>query len=98
MPPPPVPVRPALTVLNNSRIPDLAAGAAARYRSAGWPVRLVGSFRGRIVATTVYYAAGQREQARQVAAQFGVPRVLPRFAGLPGSGLTVVVTRDRTGT
>ena len=36
----------------------------------------------------------QRQQAREVAAAFGIPRVLPRFAGLPGSGLTVVVTRD----
>lgn len=93
-PAPPVAVRPTLTVLNNSRIPRLAEQAAVRYRAAGWPVGVVGSFRGRIVATTVYYAPGGREQAREVAARFGVPRVLPRFAGLPGFGLTVVVTRD----
>lgn len=90
----PPPVRLPLTVLNNSRIPDLAATAAARYRAAGWPVLSVGSFRGRIVRSTVYYAAGERDQARAVAAAFGLPRVLPRFAGLPGQGLTVVVTRD----
>lgn len=88
------PARPLLTVLNNSRIPTLAERAAARYRAAGWPVAVVGSFGGRIVATTVYYAPGQRSQAQAVAAQFGVPRVLPRFAGLPGRGLTIVVTRD----
>ena len=93
-PPPAGPVQPALTVLNNSRIPTLAQTAAGRYRAGGWPVATIGSFRGRIVATTVYYLPGQRQQAREVAAAFGIPRVLPRFAGLPGSGLTVVVTRD----
>lgn len=92
--PPAAPVQPALTVLNNSRIPTLAQTAAGRYRAGGWPVATIGSFRGRIVATTVYYLPGQRQQAREVAAAFGIPRVLPRFAGLPGSGLTVVVTRD----
>ena len=92
--PPAGPVQPALTVLNNSRIPTLAQTAAGRYRAGGWPVATIGSFRGRIVATTVYYLPGQRQQAREVAAAFGIPRVLPRFAGLPGSGLTVVVTRD----
>ncbi len=85
---------PALTVLNNSRVPTLGQSAASRYRAAGWPVETVGSFRGRIVATTVYYLPGQRGQAYEVAAAFGIPRVLPRFVGLPGNGLTVVVTRD----
>ncbi len=86
--------RPALTVLNNSRIPSLAERQAARLRAAGWPVDVVGNFAGRIAATTVYYAAGQREQAAAVAVKIGARRVLPRFAGLPGRGLTVVVTRD----
>jgi len=84
----------ALTVLNNSTRTGLAARAAARYRAAGWPVKLVGSFRGRLTETTVYYDPGQQPSAAALAKAFpGITRVLPRFPGLPGSGLTVVLTR-----
>ena len=84
----------AVTVLNNSRFTGLAWRAAARYRAAGWPVAATGNFRGRLRATTVYFEAGQQPSAVRFAQQFGVARVLPRFAGLPGYGLTVVLTRD----
>ncbi len=92
-PSPPAP--PALLVLNNSRRPGLARRAARLFEDAGWPVRGTGNFTGRIPVTTVYYPDGQATLARRVAARFpGVRRVAPRFAGLPGSGLTVVVTRE----
>lgn len=84
-----------LTVLNNSRRPSLADRAAAQYRAGGWPIAKVGNFTGRLVSTTLYYGPGQEAAARHLAAQFvGIKRVLPRFRGLPGSGLTVVLTRD----
>lgn len=86
--------KPALTVLNNSNRAGLAKRAAAGYAAAGWPIRITGSFRGRVSVTTVYYAPGQ--QASAVALQKAFPaigRVRPRFVGLPGSGLTVVLTR-----
>ncbi len=93
-------VRPAVapklpvTVLNNSRLTGLARRAAARYRAGGWPVAVIGNFTGRLRATTVYFAPGQQGSASRFAKQFGVTRVLPRFPGLPGYGLTVVLTRD----
>jgi hypothetical protein len=103
-PPPPAPApvearpaadEPPLLVLNNSRIPGLAERAARRFEAGGWPVRDTGSLRGRIRATTVYYPSGQRAAAEELARRFPeVRRVLPRLAGLPGTGLTVVVTRD----
>lgn len=90
----PAPALPVLTVLNNSRITGLAHRAAAQFAAAGWPVGTIGNFTGRIAATTVYYPPGLRSAAEQLAARFpGLTRVLPRFAGLPGSGLTVVLTR-----
>ena len=91
---PAAPSRPAVTVLNNSRITRLADRAAARFEAQGWPVAETGNYRGRLSVTTVYWAAGQQEAAERFAAAFVVPRVLPRPAGLPGSGLTVVLTRD----
>jgi hypothetical protein len=84
-----------VTVLNNSRIHNLAADAAKRFRAGGWPVPTTGNYSGGVIATTtVYYAPGQLGSAQRFARQFGIGRVLPRFAGLPGHGLTVVLTRD----
>ncbi|HET6909772.1 MAG TPA: LytR C-terminal domain-containing protein [Mycobacteriales bacterium] len=91
----PVAARPPVTVLNNSRRQGLAAHVAAQVRAAGWPVRRTGNFTGRIAETTLYYAPGQRAAAHDLAAAMSqIRRVLPRFAGLPGTGLTLVVTRD----
>ena len=93
-PKPPV-ARPPLTVLNNSRYTGLAARAAEKFRAAGWPIRETGNAGGRFRTTTVYYEPGQRAAAEALARRFpDIRRVLPRFAELPGRGLTVVVTRD----
>ena len=84
-----------VTVLNNSRISHLAARVAADLAARGWPVRKTGNFTGRIRSTTVYYDKGQRAAAQRLAHEFSqIRRVEPRFAGLPGRGLTLVVTRD----
>jgi hypothetical protein len=92
--PAPAPSHPPLTVLNNSRITGLAHRAAARFAEGGWQIALIGNFTGRLWETTVFYAAGQQAAAEQLARQFpGLTRVQPRFVGLPGSGLTVVLTR-----
>jgi hypothetical protein len=85
----------ALTVLNNSNRAGLAKRAAARFAAAGWPIKLTGGFRGRVTATTVYYAPGQQASALALQRAFpAIERVRPRFAGLPGSGLTVVLIRS----
>jgi len=86
-----------VTVLNNSRRQHLASHVAAELAAKGWPIRKTGNFTGRIKATTVYYAPGQRAAAERLAREFGqIRRVEPRFRGLPGTGLTLVVTRDWT--
>jgi len=91
--PAPAPIVP-VTVLNNSRVKGLADRAAARFRAGGWPVPATGNYRRTLAATTVYFPPGGRASAQRFARQFGIDRVVPRFAGLPGSGLTVVLTRD----
>lgn len=84
-----------VTVLNNSRRTGLAHRAAAQVAAGGWPIKQIGNFTGRIRISTVYYAPGQAQVAHKFAHQFSaVQRVLPRFHGLPGSGLTLVVTRE----
>jgi hypothetical protein len=85
----------AVTVLNNSTIQHLAARAADQLRARSWPIRLVGNYRGRLPVSTLYYLPGQQDAARLLAREFpAVERVLPRPEHLPGSGLTLVVTRD----
>ena len=88
----------ALTVLNNSNVEGLAKRSAARFEAAGWPIKLTGSFRGRIPVTTAYYAPGQQASALLLQREFpAIERVRPRFDTLPGSGLTVVLTRTYSG-
>jgi hypothetical protein len=85
----------AVTVLNNSRIQHLAARAAQQLREKNWPIRLVGNYRGRLPVSTLYYLQGQHDVAQLLAKEFpAVQRVLPRPDGLPGKGLTLVVTRE----
>ncbi len=93
----PAVTRPALTVLNNSTITGLGAASAQRFESAGWRVQQVGSLTGRYRVSTVYYAPGQLDAARLLARQFpSIGDIEPRSNAplLPGTGLTVVVTRD----
>lgn len=86
-----------LTVLNNSTIHHLAARAAEDFHAKGWPIAAVGNFTGRISETTVYYDPGNAKQhaaARLLVSEFPkITRISERFEGLPGHGLTVVVTR-----
>jgi len=84
-----------VTVLNNSRRSGLGHEVAAEVRAKGWPIEKVGNYRGRLAMTTVFYAAGQLPQARELAREFPqIRRIEPRPADLPGQGLTLVVTRD----
>jgi cytoskeletal protein RodZ len=99
---PPATAQPAVakvpvTVLNNSRRNGLGREVAAEVHAKGWPIAQVGNYRGRLAVTTVFYAPGQLPQARELAREFPqIKRIEPRFAGLPGHGLTLVVTRDWT--
>jgi hypothetical protein len=83
-----------VTVLNNSRIYHLAAQVAAEVRDRGWPIARVGNFTGRLPQTTLFYLPGQYGVARALAADFGgITSLQPRPRWLPGSGLTLVLTR-----
>jgi hypothetical protein len=86
-----------LTVLNNSTISGLASQSAEEFHARGWPIASVGNFTGRVAETTAYYTPGvekERLAAKKLAGQFpGITRISERFDGLPGSGLTVVLTR-----
>ena len=88
--------RPAITVLNNSRVTGLARRAAEDFARGGWRIAGTGNLSGRLPRTTVYYGPGQLAAATALRRQFpAIEDMAPRYAGLPGEGgLTVVVTRD----
>lgn len=94
--PAPTAVRPAVLVLNNSRVTGLAAKAAGDFRTKGWRITGTGNLAGRLPRTTVYYGPSQQEAATELKRAFpAIVDMAPRYAGLPGEGgLTVVVTRD----
>lgn len=99
---PPAPAFLPVTVLNNS--PDLTAGLATRVAAAleagGWPiVELINYNEIQLDATTALFTAGNAAEeaaARALVTQF--PEIsggaVPRFDGLPGSGLTVAAVGD----
>ncbi len=84
-------------MLNNSTVEGLGASAAAKFAAAGWRIADIGGIRGRYRFTTLYYAAGQLDAARLLAREFpSITVIAPRSSVplLPGTGLTVVVTKD----
>lgn len=87
--------RPAVLVLNNSRIYHLARRVAGELEAVGWPVAGVGNLTGRLPATTLFYRPGSAAAARALAARFPQITVIAVRPGwLPGdAALTLVVTR-----
>jgi hypothetical protein len=88
-----------LLVLNNTRQTGKAHRAAAKFRAGGWPISGTGNYRVHAIPeTTVYYTSGNAQQlaaAESLRRQFpAVKRIAPRFQGLPGHGVTVVLTAD----
>jgi hypothetical protein len=88
-----------LFVANNTREVGKAHRAAAKFHNGGWPISGTGNYRARHLSeTTVYYTPGsatEKAAAESLHRQFpSVKGVAPRFAGLPGHGLVVVLTAD----
>jgi hypothetical protein len=82
-------------VLNNSRYTGLAASAAATFRQGGWTVARTGNYTGLVPTTTVYYPAGRRAAADQLARQYPkIQRILPAPAAFAHQHLTVVLARN----
>ena len=91
----PTATRPALDVLNDSRITGLAARASETFRSGGWVVALTGNYRGADVPeTTIFYPDGDKAAAGRLAAQFGIHRLAPASSGMSTTHLTVALARD----
>ena len=81
-------------VFNNSGISGLAGSTAARAQGAGWQVVGSDNWYGTIPASTVYYPARLRPQARLLGRDLGIHRLKAAIAPMRGDRLTVILTRD----
>jgi hypothetical protein len=81
-------------VFNNSGISGLAGSTAARAQGAGWQVVGSDNWYGTIPASTVYYPARLRPQARLLGRDIGIHRLRPAIAPMRGDRLTVILTSD----
>ena len=79
-------------VYNNSSISGLAAQTASELQDAGWNVVGTDNWYGDIPATTVYYPERLHDQARLLARDLGVDRVLPAVTPMRFDRLTVILT------
>ncbi len=79
-------------VYNASGITGLAAQTTATLRDSGWQVVATDNWYGEVPDSTVYYPADLANQARLLAADLGVERVLPAVEPMSFDRLTVVLT------
>jgi LytR cell envelope-related transcriptional attenuator len=87
----------SVDVYNDAGITGLAASVATRLQDAGWPVAGIGNWYGDVPASTVYYPASMRPQARRVARALGIGRVWPAVPPMRSDRLTVILTSGYRG-
>jgi hypothetical protein len=88
-----------LIVLNDTRTPNLAGAAAARFESGGWKVTSFDeNYSNDIASTAAYYdpaVSGAKKAAKALQNQYPtIKRVVPRFPELPAGPVVVVLTAD----
>jgi cytoskeletal protein RodZ len=81
-----------VAVLNNSGVTGAARAFSVKVTGAGWTVQGIGNWRGAIPANTVYYPAGLQAQARLLAEDVGIERVLPSVAPMGTDRLTIILS------
>ena len=79
-------------VYNNSGIAGLAADKSAFLQGAGWKVAGADNWYGDIAASTVYYPAGLKTDAKQLAEVLHIKRLKPAVAPMQFDRLTVIFT------
>jgi hypothetical protein len=99
--PPVAPGRTTVAVLNATRTPGLARGAALALQRRGWKIGTVTNYTDQnLDSSCVDFVPGRSAAASRIARQLGIYKVLPAtrlmtaLAG-PKAGVIVIVGRDR---
>jgi hypothetical protein len=80
-----------VSVLNNTTIQGLAATYSAKVRAAGWNNVTIGNWRGSIAGNSVYFPPQLEAQAKLLADDLGISRVLPSVAPMRTDRLTIIL-------
>ena len=81
-------------VFNNSGIKGLAATTAANATQVGWQVVGEDNWVGSIPASTVYYPARLKAEAKQLSLDLGIGRTAPAVEPMKMDRLTIILTPD----
>lgn len=81
----------AVSVLNATRTPGLAAQVSGRVSAAGWTVAATGNWAGGGAQTAVHYPPGREAEARLLADDLGIAAVAPAVQGMNTERLTVLL-------
>lgn len=81
----------AVSVLNATRTPGLAAQVSGQVTAAGWTVAATGNWAGGAAQTAVHYPPGREAEARLLAADLGIDSVVPSVQGMNTERLTVLL-------
>lgn len=81
----------AVSVLNATRTPGLAAQVSGRVSAAGWTVAATGNWAGGAAQTAVHYPPGREAEARLLADDLGIGAVVPAVQGMNTERLTVLL-------
>ncbi len=84
-------------VYNNSGISGLAGSTAARAQGAGWQVVGSDNWYGTIPASTVYFPERLSAEAKLLARDLGIDRLMPAQGEMRLDRLTVILTSDYAG-
>ena len=81
-------------VFNNSGIKGLAATTASKATQIGWQVVGEDNWVGSIPASTVYYPARLKAEAKQLSLDLGIARTAPAVEPMKMDRLTIILTPD----
>ncbi len=81
----------AVSVLNATRTPGLAAQVAGQVTAAGWTVSATGNWAGGAAQTAVHYPPGREAEAQLLADDLGIAAVVPAVQGMNTERLTVLL-------
>ncbi|WP_435770986.1 LytR C-terminal domain-containing protein [Nocardioides sp. SYSU DS0651] len=86
----------SVVVFNNTSITGLAGRVSERVKAAGWNVAAADNWYGTVPATTVYYPAGKKPAAQQLALDLGVARIMPADtdSDMSDTSLTLILTGE----
>ncbi|WP_141014393.1 LytR C-terminal domain-containing protein [Nocardioides sambongensis] len=85
-----------VVVFNNTSIAGLAGEVGNEVSEIGWNFVAADNWYGTVLSTTVYYPPGMKREARQLALDLGIQRVMPADvdSDMSSENLTLILTGD----